>query len=399
MQSLYYRPHRVKKVDIGSMSIRQANKYINELKVKANLYDVSNEEPKRLSDLPKTVQILLKYKLKVDNEEEMGQQSKLFFRLWRFVFRKLQRQHGFEEDIVKYDEFVKEFTPLRIEGDFVYVKRKPSLMVRALESQPHFSGRTKEWPDPPDTTDLARNPYELRKYVYKFRDVIRTTDVPHMSNAMDVYRGVCIRDEQVIEGMIKMLLVWEDKLTRQQFNIGWEILRIINGTSTNIYDLWKSNWGWLNTNISKTDLERDIAFHPSVGMGGAYHPSPGIDGRYDIFRVDACELNNNKLNRFDFSNEMLRMMMTRIHNTKFDLAKLPRNQYNPLQEYMFREMYYYNRKEEDAEMLMPLPLDLHATRNLNEYAHGEMLSDREAEEMRMYKAKLECSKPLIQSPF
>ena len=398
MQSLYYTPRRVKKVDIGTMSIRQVNKYINELKVKAKLYDVSDEEPKRLSDLPKTAQILLKYKLKVDNEREMGQQSKLFFRLWRFVFRHLQRQHGFEEDIMKYDEFVKEFTPLRIEGDFVYVKRKPSIMARAINFHHEFSSRTKEWPSPPPKkTDLIRNPHEFRRYVQKFRAVIRMTDPP-VSEVMDVYRGVCIRDEELIEGMIKILLVWEDRLTRQQFNRGWEILSLINGTSINIYDFWKSNWGWLNTNISKTQLMRDITFHPSVGMGGAYHPSPGMDDKYDIFRIDAWELNGSKLNRFDFSKDVLRMMMTRLHDTKFDLAKIPREEYSPLQEYMFREMYYYPRKQEEPEFLLPLPLDLHTTVNLNEYAHGEMLSSHEAEQMKAYRARLKCAQPPTPEP-
>lgn len=221
-----------------------------------------------------STQSLIKSRYDLVKKSWMDEDSKVFFRLWRFVYRDLQRSDGFGDDIKEYDEFIQKWKLFRIEGDYAIVKRRLNprsmkggkMMADAIKeanklrqdsidsikeqyNTAMISGSAVELDDTTVSSSKSPTPYRLRLHNIEAADRHRTVErfvkrlmYGNLDDVLDKYRGVTINDIEIMQGLYNALLVFSDRLSRTDFGNAWQLLGIVNGTQVSVEDYWRTDF-------------------------------------------------------------------------------------------------------------------------------------------------------------
>jgi len=399
------RNHRqVKRIDVGTMKPKEVKSYIQNLKIRWKYDNITSDEfAIDLRKYSKTTQILIENKWNLESKDWLGYDSKLFFRLWRFVYRDLQRKSGFEEDVEEYDKFIREWNILCREGDYIIVKsrkQKPNVIDRDkpfsswihndLQKQ-KFNEHVKSL-----TNDTASKYFDSKNRPYtvsaadwektrltqlnRFRNMIKGDSPP-----FDSYMGVTISDESVLQGFYNILMINEPTISRQRFKDIWEMLRVINGTSRSPQEYWGSKWGHI---------------HNSMIMDGSnpQYRSPDMynlpNTHCDIHTLTTFGVDDGKTYQWSFSRDLWESITHYEDDYKYKMTNVKRRDFNLFDEYMFRYLYYYSRPHIEVEELLSLPRCTYIPSQKSDEdefmrEYGGFITDREREETDMYRRKLQ----------
>lgn len=344
----------------------------------------------------KTTQILIKSKWEIQSKDWMDWDSKVFFRLWRFIYRDLQRKHGFEDDIKEHDEFVKQWKLSRMEGDYVIVRRRGEkekrpdgifsnwmyesererkfenhIKRKAQFSKRAFNTQTQPW-------HLSKERIEGARYtaINRFRNMIMS-DKP----TLDSYMGVSIHDEYTMQGLYNTLMIYEELLSEHMFRDRWETLRIINGTDLTPEWYWGSKYGWMH-NTLVTDVT-DPRYRPNTL---SLHSSQSVS--CDVETLTTKKTSNGQTIKWNFTHNMWEMSTANLNEAKYKLTNIKRKDFNPFQEYMFRYFYYYPRRNAEPQDVLQLPKCPYIPSEKSDEKYVG-LTERERIETEMYRKKLE----------
>lgn len=367
-------------VDVSNMKQFEMKRYVENITAKLR-YNISDKE--NAIDLRKysqTTQILIKSKFELQYKDWMGYDSKVFFRLWRFVYRSIQREHGYEDDITEYDEFIRKWKILRIEGDYVITESKEKspqtdsdLFNKRVKEQGYKSDRIYK-----DLMSQYNNsPTQITGYqvhlIQSWKGCI-TSD----HRTMDKYLGVSVKDEQTMQGLYNVLMAYDIKLSREQFKDRWNTLGIINATEHSSDYYWGSRYGHIYNSIMDANKYQSY-FDPNNHNPGTTH--------CDVETIVTELLDNDKKYKFNFTHNMWKRVEEDIVEFKQQLKSVNRRDYNPFEEFVFRYLYFFSYRHGNPRELMKL--------HIQPNKQLEQLSEYEREAITAYRNKV---RTLIETP-